>query len=90
MLHAVAATLLVVQATAAVAQGDGRGQSIMFDQDRRYLTEKPQQADPRWEHCQELSRKVEALKGKPQRHNAVSQRYRLECDQNEHRELRKY
>ena len=51
----------------------------MFEQDRRYLTEKPQQADPRWEHCRELSRKIEALKGRPQRRYAAAQRYEAEC-----------
>ena len=76
---ALGATLLILGATAPMAQENDRGQSIMFDHDRRYLTEKPAQADPRWEHCKELSRKVEALKGKPQRRYAAAQRYEAEC-----------
>ena len=79
ILHGLVAALSITWTTVAGAKEDGRGQSIMFDQDRRYLTEKPQQADPRWEHCQELSRKVEALKGRPQRRYAAAQRYEAEC-----------
>lgn len=74
----VALSLAALPATAP-ARDDGRGQSIMFEQENRHLTEIPQQADPRWEHCQELSRKMEALKGRPQRRYAAAQRYEAEC-----------
>ena len=42
------------------------------------------------EHCKQLRRQMDELKGKPQRRNAVVQRYRLECDQNERSESRDY
>lgn len=77
--YRIAVVSLIVQCDVAIAQDDGRGQSIMFEQDRRYLTEKPPQDDTRWERCRELSRQVEALKGKPQRRYAAAQRYEAEC-----------
>lgn len=36
---------------AATAQDDGLGQSIMFENDRKYLTEEPAQGDAKWERC---------------------------------------
>ena len=74
----VVASSVAPVATAAERE-DGRGQSIMFDQDRRYLTEMPQQSDGRWERCRKLRKEVEALKGKPQRRFAAAQRYEAEC-----------
>lgn len=35
--------------------------------------------DSQSKHCEELSRKVEELRGKPQRHSAALQRYNYEC-----------
>ena len=62
-----------------LARDDGRGQSIMFDQDYRHLTEKPDQADPRQARCEGLSREIEALKGRSQRRFTAVQRYEAEC-----------
>jgi thymidylate synthase len=62
-----------------------KGQSIMFgDQDPVY-TEKTRDksASDQAEHCKQLRRQMDELKGKPQRRNAVVQRYRLECVQSE-------
>lgn len=62
-----------------------KGQSIMFgDQDPVY-TEKTRDtsATDLTEHCKQLRRQMDDLKGKPQRRNAVVQRYRLECVQPE-------
>ena len=42
------------------------------------------------EHCKQLRRQMDEMKGKPQRRNAVVQRYRLECDQNERSEFRDF
>ena len=69
-----------------------KGPSIMFgDRDPIYTEQAPdREAADMAEHCKQLRRQMDDLKGKPQRRNAVAQRYRLECDQNEHRELRKY
>lgn len=69
-----------------------KGQSIMFgDQDPIYTEKTPdREAAGMAEHCKQLRRQMDDLKGKPQRRNAVAQRYRLECDQDEQRELRKY
>ena len=39
------------------------------------ITGKSKQSD----HCAELARKVEALKGKPQRRYAAAERYKQEC-----------
>lgn len=69
-----------------------KGQSIMFgDQDPIYTEKTPDRGAANMaEHCKQLRRQMDDLKGKPQRRNAVAQRYRLECDQNEHGESRKH
>ena len=69
-----------------------KGQSIMFgDQDPIYTGKtRDSSVTDMAEHCKQLRRQMDELKGKPQRRNAVAQRYRLECDQNEQREIRKY
>ena len=60
-----------------------KGQSIMFgDPDPVYS--EPVKKDPAREkadYCNELRRQMDELKGKPQRRNAVAQRYQLECQQ---------
>jgi len=60
-----------------------KGQSIMFG-DPDPVTQRPatNTADQeKTELCKQLRRDMDALKGKPQRRNAVVQRYRLECQQ---------
>lgn len=61
------------------------GQSIMFGDKDPVYTEKTrdQSAADMAEHCKQLRRQMDELKGKPQRRNAVVQRYRLECAQPE-------
>lgn len=72
--------MLVAQVSIpAWADLNGRGQSVMFGDDQRALTEQPTKADQLMERCKDLSRKVEALKGKPQRRYAAAQRYEAEC-----------
>ena len=59
-----------------------KGQSIMFDQQPNPVFQQDKNESPdeeRARHCKELSRKMEKLKGKPQRRFAVSERYKLEC-----------
>ena len=72
--------MLVAQfSVPAWAELDGRGQSVMFGDDQGSLTERPSKADELTARCKNLSRKVEALKGKPQRRYAAAQRYEAEC-----------
>jgi len=60
-----------------------KGQSIMFgDTDPVYA--EPVKKDPAKEkadYCHDLRKQTDELKGKPQRRNAVMQRYELECQQ---------
>ena len=58
-----------------------KGQSIMFgDTDPIYQERKRDMAaEEHSEHCKQLRRQMEELKGKPQRRHAVAERYRLEC-----------
>ena len=76
--------MLPLLALSSASQAE-KGQSIMFgDQDPVY-TEKTRAppATEQAEHCRQLRRQMDELKGKPQRRNAVVQRYRLECVQPE-------
>ena len=71
----------------ANAQNTGQGQSIMFQDrqnDRDYLTTMPegQKNKTRGDRCIEMSREIEALKGRPQRRSTMMERYRAECDLN--------
>ena len=63
----------------AFASHSGQGQSIMFEQPKSDLTSIPGSSDANWEECKALSREIEALKGKPQRRYAASQRYEAQC-----------
>ena len=60
-----------------------KGQSIMFgDPDPVYSESvKKDPAKEKADYCNELRRQMDELKGKPQRRNAVVQRYQLECQQ---------
>jgi hypothetical protein len=77
--------LLILSSFALVVSAEERGQSIMF-QDKpneyEYLTTepKPQGQNP-GDHCMELSRQIEQLKGKPQRRHALMQQYQVECQE---------
>ncbi len=75
--------MYVVAASATAADSDGRGQSIMFgDQpgkDTEPLTTTPKEPTL-GDRCMEMARKVEILKGKPQRRSAMMERYRQACE----------
>ena len=65
----------------ASPQGSGAGQSIMFQSQPGYdhlttMPEKPSLGD----RCQQMSREIESLKGKPQRRYSLMQRYKQECE----------
>ena len=65
----------------ASPQGSGAGQSIMFQNQPGYdhlttIPEKPSLGD----RCQQMSRDIENLKGKPQRRYSLMQRYKQECE----------
>lgn len=71
----------LITASTLSALAEDRPQSIMFDHtdDKSDLTTSPARAADRSERCAELARQVDALKGKPQRRFAASQRYEAEC-----------
>ena len=79
-------TLLAGVFSLANAQEEAPARSIMFqDQNREgdlgHLTTIPDsQRQDRGNRCIELLRKVEELKGKPQRRSAAMARYRAECE----------
>lgn len=58
-----------------------KGQSIMFGDPDPIYQEKTRDtaAEEHSEHCKQLRQQRDALKGKPQRRHAVSERYKLEC-----------
>ena len=60
-----------------------KGQSIMFGDTDPIYTEKQEdtRANEHAAFCSDLRKQMDELKGKPQRRNAVVQRYRLECQQ---------
>lgn len=60
-----------------------KGKSVMFgDPDPLYTeTTKKDPAREKADHCNALRKQMDELKGKPQRRNAVVQRYQLECQQ---------
>ena len=69
---------ITVLSTATLAE---KGQSIMFgDPDPLYQEKKRDTAaEEHSEHCRQLRRQMDELKGKPQRRHAVVERYKLEC-----------
>ena len=58
-----------------------KGQSIMFGDPDPVLAQPAVKSteQEKTDLCKQLRRDMDALKGKPQRRNAVIQRYRLEC-----------
>ena len=61
-----------------------KGKSIMFgDQDPIYSDPSMKFTADKAAFCQELRKEMKELEGKPQRRNAVSQRYQLECRDNQ-------
>lgn len=56
-----------------------KGQSIMFQPKEHPFMEPPKEADDEAAQCTQLAKRIEALKGKPQRRHAALERYRLMC-----------
>ncbi len=58
-----------------------KGQSIMFGDPDPIYQERTRDttAEEHNEHCKQLRRQMDELKGKPQRRHAVAERYKLEC-----------
>ncbi len=56
-----------------------KGQSIMFQPKQHPFMEPPKEADDEAAQCTQLAKRIEALKGKPQRRHAALERYRLMC-----------
>jgi hypothetical protein len=70
--------ILIVLPTGVLAE---KGQSIMFG-DPDPVTTQPavkSTGQEKTDLCKQLRHDMDTLKGKPQRRNAVVQRYRLEC-----------
>ena len=78
MRHLPLLVILALLTPGALAE---KGQSIMFgdpdpvSKQRGTVTA----AEEKTDLCKQLRRDMDSLKGKPQRRNAVIQRYRLEC-----------
>ncbi len=54
--------------------------SVMFEPPQQTATDTPAlEAPSEGERCEELLRKIEQLKGKPQRKHSMMERYQLEC-----------
>jgi thymidylate synthase len=58
-----------------------KGQSVMFGDPDPIYQEKTRDTanEEHSEHCKQLRRQMDELKGKPQRRHAVVERYKLEC-----------
>lgn len=73
------ATLLVSFSTMSLAQQPG---SVMMKPDQQPMySSSPtiNKSSESSEHCSQLAKAVEALKGKPQRRHAAAMRYQQEC-----------
>ena len=73
--------LLLSISTLSLGTHAEKGQSIMFGDPDPIYQEKTREtaAEEHSEHCKQLRRQMVELKGKPQRHHAVVERYKLEC-----------
>ena len=73
--------LILFIASIASASHAEKGQSIMFGDPDPIYQEKTRDtaAAEHDEHCKQLRRQIDELKGKPQRRHAASERFRLEC-----------
>lgn len=72
--------VLLLSSTLPLTVAAEKGQSIMFEPPENVL-DVPSQPDTQTqgEKCQDLLRKIEALKGKPQRRHAARVRYDQAC-----------
>jgi hypothetical protein len=58
-----------------------KGQSVMFKSEENPITTPPDtlQQQSQGDECQALLRKIESLKGKPQRKHSAMEHYRQQC-----------
>jgi hypothetical protein len=56
-----------------------KGESVMFQPKEHPFTQAPQEIDDEAGECARLAKRIESLKGKPQRRHAALERYRLIC-----------
>jgi thymidylate synthase len=79
MKHSLYAIVLVCLPAISLAE---KGQSIMFgDQDPLQIERTRNTAEnEQTEHCNQLRKRMDELKGRPQSRNAVIRRYRVECE----------
>jgi hypothetical protein len=56
-----------------------KGDSIMFQPKDHPFMETPRENVDKTDKCAQLTKQIEALKGKPQRRHAALERYRLMC-----------
>jgi len=67
----------------STVSADEKNPSIMFNTDKddlQYLTTEPEsQNNNLSSRCEEMSREIERLKGKPQRRSIATRRYNIEC-----------
>lgn len=73
--------LFVLLCLPVISQAE-KGKSTMFgDQDPLYVKRtRNTAADEQAEHCMQLRKRMNELKGRPQSRNAVIRRYRVECE----------
>ncbi|MCU7828813.1 MAG: hypothetical protein KZQ85_07055 [Candidatus Thiodiazotropha sp. (ex Myrtea sp. 'scaly one' KF741663)] len=72
--------ILFVLSTLPVSAVAEKGRSIMFEPPENMLdTPAQSETQSQGEKCQDLLRKIEELKGKPQRKHAAMTRYDQEC-----------
>ena len=77
-----AVTLFLLGLSVAVS-AEQKGQSVLFQEQKSgddHLTTLPEsQPQSLGDKCMEMSRQIDALKGKPQRRNALMEQFRAEC-----------
>ncbi len=78
-IHTLVASAVLAVSVNPVLSDEGRGQSIMFENEPNPITTAPKVQDEKEARCAELSRQVQRLQGKPQRKYTAMQRYEVEC-----------
>ncbi|MES9853979.1 MAG: hypothetical protein ABW170_19355 [Candidatus Thiodiazotropha sp. L084R] len=68
--------LLFFPASAVMAE---RGESVMFKPTEHPFVEAPPKQQTQAEECEQLLKKIEELKGKPQRRHAAIERHKQAC-----------
>ncbi|MEN8166944.1 MAG: hypothetical protein ABFR65_05625 [Pseudomonadota bacterium] len=73
-------TILLALATLSFVCSAEKGQSIMFEEQEHPITQAPAvEEQSQGDRCEALSKKIESLKGNPQRRHAAMQQFKLEC-----------